>query len=174
MHAVVVYESAFGNATRIAEAIADGLSSAVRVELFDAGSAPAHLGEHVKLLVVGGPTQAHGLSRRATRNAAVDYGAKPTAASGPGVREWLAALPARPGLAAAAFDTRMRRSRWLTGSAARTMAKRLDQHRLRLVTPPESFYVRGVSGPLADGELDRARSWGRMLARLIEQPAQHP
>jgi hypothetical protein len=38
----------------------------------------------------------------------------------------------------------------------------------------ESFYVRGVSGPLADGELDRARSWGRMLARLIVQPAQHP
>jgi hypothetical protein len=32
---------------------------------------------------------------------------------------------------------------------------------------PESFFVEDAEGPLADGELERAREWGRMIASQI-------
>jgi hypothetical protein len=32
-----------------------------------------------------------------------------------------------------------------------------------LVRPPESFFVKGMKGPLMEGQLDRARLWGRGL-----------
>ena len=35
------------------------------------------------------------------------------------------------------------------------------------VAKAESFYVRDIDGPLLDGEVDRARSWGRQLAVSI-------
>jgi hypothetical protein len=34
-------------------------------------------------------------------------------------------------------------------------------------TGPESFYVEDLAGPLADGELERARDWGAALAAGI-------
>jgi hypothetical protein len=36
---------------------------------------------------------------------------------------------------------------------------------------PMSSYVRDVDGPLLDGEIDRARAWGRQLAESITQAA---
>jgi hypothetical protein len=173
MHALVVYESMFGNTRQVAEAIADGLASAFQVELMEVGTAPVHFGEHLELVVVGGPTHAHGLSRPATRKAAADQGAGATASSGGGLREWLDGLPARPGIAAAAFDTRIDKPRWLTGSAARGTARRLERLRFRLLVPPASFYVLGTPGPLDDGELDRARRWGQDLARLTKVADHH-
>jgi hypothetical protein len=35
----------------------------------------------------------------------------------------------------------------------------------------ESFLVAESEGPLAEGELDRAREWGRKLASLLPAPA---
>ena len=32
-----------------------------------------------------------------------------------------------------------------------------------MTTKATSFYVTGTPGPLADGELERARAWGRQL-----------
>ena len=168
MHALVVYESMFGNTRQVAEAIAAGLGSDVQVELMEVGTAPVQLGEHVELVDVGGPTHAHGLSRPGPRKAAVEQGAGAETSSGVGLRQWLEALPARPGISAAAFDTRFDKPRWLTGSAARGTARRLERLRFRLVAPPESFYVLGTPGPLADGELERARRWGQNLARIAE------
>jgi hypothetical protein len=36
-----------------------------------------------------------------------------------------------------------------------------------LLAGPQSFYVTGTSGPLAPGELDRARRWGEQLGAAI-------
>jgi hypothetical protein len=33
----------------------------------------------------------------------------------------------------------------------------------RLLWPPRSFYVANLTGTLVDGELERARMWGRWL-----------
>jgi hypothetical protein len=53
----------------------------------------------------------------------------------------------------------------VTGSAAKGIAKRLRQDGYELVAEPESFVVDDSDGPLHAGELERARAWGRSLAK---------
>jgi hypothetical protein len=65
--------------------------------------------------------------------------------------------------AVAVFDTRFDRSVWLTGSAAKRIASKLRKTGAHLIAPPESFFVVGTEGPLADGELAHAESWSRSL-----------
>jgi hypothetical protein len=88
------------------------------------------------------------------------------------VREWLASAPTDI-RRAAAFDTRINKG-WVPGSAARGIAKRLRKLGAILVADPESFRVVGTQGPLAAGELDRARRWGEQLATAITVTAGPP
>ncbi|MHB1491700.1 hypothetical protein GALL_455760 [mine drainage metagenome] len=163
MRALVIVESSFGNTRAVAEAIAEGLASGADVQVQDVDDGPAELPGDIDLLVVGGPTQAFGLSRAGTRASAVT-GREPLAHDGRGLREWLDGLrPARTGVSAAAFDTRINSPK-VPGSAARAARRRLARLEFEVVAPPESFFVTGREGPLAPGELDRARSWGRDLA----------
>ena len=69
VHALVVYESMFGNTAAIARAIADGLCSRLDVEIVEVSKAPTRLGE-IDLVVAGGPTHVFGLSRPSTRRSA--------------------------------------------------------------------------------------------------------
>jgi hypothetical protein len=75
---------------------------------------------------------------------------------------------ASPGRAVpvATFDTRVVSPR-LPGSAAKKSMKRLVALGFRPVAKPETFGVHGYSGPVADGELERARRWGMELAGLV-------
>ena len=163
MRALVIVESTFGNTRAVAEAIAEGLATRADVQVRDVGMSPAELSADVDLLVVGGPTHTFGLSRVGTRANAV-AGHAPQAITGAGLREWLERLhPARAGVAAVAFDTRINSPK-VPGSAARAARRRLARLGFDVARPPESFFVSGREGPLAPGELDRARSWGRALA----------
>jgi Flavodoxin len=167
MSALVVYESIYGNTRAVAEAIAEGLAPLSEVELRPVREA-GDVGE-AELLVVGGPTHMHGLTSSFSRRAAVKAGeedgaaVEPGAAEERGLRQWLADLSGERG-PAAAFDTRIDRSPTLTGSAARGIARRLRAGGYRLVADPESFFVEDSEGPLAEGELERARAWGARLA----------
>jgi hypothetical protein len=78
------------------------------------------------------------------------------------MREWLAGQQGSPGVAAATFDTRIRKPR-LPGSAARGAEKRLRRLGFRILAPAASFYVEGTLGPLLEGEQERARRWGAQL-----------
>ena len=69
---------------------------------------------------------------------------------------------------AAAFDTRFDKPAFLTGSAAKGIAKRLRQRGFELVAEPESFFVLGTEGPLKDGELERAAAWAVALGDQVE------
>jgi hypothetical protein len=172
MRALVVYESMYGNTHEVAEAIADGLRAngdAEAVSLHDA--AAAHL-EGVDLLVVGGPTHAHGMSRAATRAGAIADAAKPDKhlaldedAEGEGLREWFDSLP-QMHAKAAAFDTRFDMPPAITGRASKGISKRLRRHGLEEVTEPESFFVER-DNTLAPGEHDRAVQWGRAIAAAV-------
>ncbi|VXC46336.1 flavodoxin family protein [Nocardioides sp. AX2bis] len=171
MRVAVVFESMFGNTEQVAEAICEGLrdqgAEVTRCRVADAGD--HELAQD--LLVLGAPTHTFTLSRPATRAEAVIKGAG-AADAATGVREWLEALEPRsassadaaeaPG-AVAVFDTRATKVRHLPGSAARRTARLLRQRGLD-VGEVTSFYVEDVRGPLAEGELSRARSWGRHLA----------
>jgi Flavodoxin domain len=169
MSVLVVYESVYGNTRAIAEAVAEGLGGAEVTAVHAAPQRP----EGVDLLVVGGPTHMHGLatirSRQMGADAVKEDGdshVEPGATEEPGLRAWLAALPDGEGRKAAAFDTRLDRSPWLTGVASRGIAKRLRRHGYEIVDR-DSFLVEESEGPVAAGELERAREWGRTLAGLV-------
>lgn len=177
MSALVIYESVYGNTRAVAEAIGEGLGDA---RVLPVHEAPADVGEH-ELVVVGGPTHIHGMATRRSRQAAVDalredgseHQIEPGATSEEGLRAWLRDLPEGSEVKAAAFDTRLDRSPLLTGAASRGIAKRL-RHRGYDVVECESFLVEESEGPLAEGELERAREWGGQLASLLpvgETPA---
>jgi hypothetical protein len=176
MDALIVYESMFGNTRKIAEAIAAGIREAdpsARVTVAQAGTAQPDAAAQAALLIAGGPTHILRMSSPRTRQQGLQAARKATGqphpdpepgAAGPGVREWLRALPpARPGSRAAAFDTRLP-SR-LAGGAARSAARQLRKRGYQLAAQPEGFIVTGSEGPLRDGEADRAREWGAGLAQ---------
>jgi hypothetical protein len=112
----------------------------------------------VDLLVVGGPTHGHGMSRPQTREAARNDGA-PTVRVDAGVRDRIPALSRKVDFVAA-FDTRVDKPKFLTGAASKGIARLLHSHGYNLIVPPESFLVSGSKGPLVGGELERARVWG--------------
>jgi hypothetical protein len=163
VRALVVYESMFGNTELAARAVAEGLSGRLTVTVTNVATGPAVSG--TDLLVVGAPTHAFSLSRPGTRSSAVQQGGAATALD-VGVREWLARAAGLDGVRTAAFDTKVARPK-LPGSAARGAARRLRRLGGRPVVPPASFYVAGTPGPLVDGELDRARRWGRLIAATM-------
>ncbi|TWD72008.1 flavodoxin [Kribbella amoyensis] len=161
--ALVVYESMFGNTQRIAAAIGEGLRPAFETEVLAVGQTPRTLPGDVRLLVVGGPTHAFGMSRPSTRDQAAAQGPMVMPAT-TGVREWLEMLgPRRTETVAATFDTRVNKVRRLPGSAARAAARRLRHQEYEVIAAPASFYVGDMTGPLDEGEVDRARKWGEQL-----------
>ena len=168
---VVVYESMFGNTEAIARSISEGVASqGVTATAYEVESAPGQF-EQVDLLIVGGPTHAFGMSRPGTRQAARAQGAAGQADHG--VREWLSKLerPTRP-TTAACFDTRIRKP-FLFGSAARGVRRRLRRLGFE-VRKPVSFTVTDTPGPLAEGELQRARDWGASLVPATVQTSGSP
>ena len=169
MRVVIVYESMFGNTRGIAEAIAEGMERAGDVRVFPVADAGHEIAEGADVLIVGGPTHAHAMSRPSTRKGAADMAAKPDAkvqleqfALGKGVREWLDSIgPTRA--KAVAFDTRMKAPRWLTGSAAIAIARKLRRHGAHVIGKPVSFFATKDNW-LRRGELERAKEWGEHLA----------
>ena len=171
MRALVVYESMFGNTRAVARAIAEGIATVMPVEAVEVGSAPSIIPSGVVLLVVGGPTHAHGMTSAKSRANAAGRTADPLVSTGSGLREYLASVRAESGVVAAAFDTRIKGPMLFTGSAATSATKQLQKVRFKQVEPPRSFVLEGATGPLVDRvpkeELDSARAWGATLAASV-------
>lgn len=186
MRSLVVYESMYGNTHEVAEAVGRGLTSAGPTEVVGIDQIEAGSLDHVDLVIVGGPTHAHSLSRLSTRRAAIRAAAGPrselhldAAATEFGLRDWLESLPypahgwrhAPSGEPAgrdrlgAAFDTRADGPAALTGRASREISRQLHRHGFELFVDPESFLVGRKDGQLLRGETARAEAWGRKVAR---------
>ena len=161
MSTLVVYESMWGNTRTVAEAVAEGIGSDVRV--VPAVDAPVPVPDDVDLLVVGGPTHAFSLPRPSTRVDAIAKGA-PADTAERGVREWLGQLRPAEHLDVATFDTRVVSVRHLPGSAARAAGKEVRRRHVGRLVGTLSFYVHDMDGPLIEGEVERARAWGESLA----------
>ena len=178
MRAVVVYESMYGNTHLIAEAIGAGLETAFEVSVVPVAEADAAALAGADLVVAGGPTHAHGMTRAATRKAAVEAASKPVSplkvepdALGPGLRDWFGSLGRYP-IKAAAFDTRIHAPAALTGRASKGVARLLREHGFDVIAEPESFLVT-KQDRLEPQETGRAREWGSKLAAAIA-PSQAP
>ena len=177
MKAVVVYESMYGNTHAVANAIADGLRQHMDATVVPVHDADASVVAGADVVIVGGPTHAHGMSHAGTRKGAVTAAGKPGSdlvldagddpdAYSVGLREWFSSLP---DLAtnAAAFDTRMDAPAAFTGRASKGIARKLRHHGAALLAEPESFFVTKTNHLEADEET-RARKWGDRLGSLVD------
>jgi hypothetical protein len=165
LRALVVYETLFGNTRTVAMAVGGGLGAGADVRIVDVRDAPATV-DDVDLLVVGGPTHQLGMTRSSTRRRAeVQYDEAPHAAD-TGLREWIASVQMPVGVATATFDTLLEHPGVLRafGHAARATGRRLQRRGARIIPPAQRFLVVSATGPLAAGEADRAREWGRRYA----------
>ena len=139
MKALVVYESIFGNSREIAEAIAEGLSGHLEVELHEATVVPTPSSVGQDLIVVGGPKHAYALSRPRTLREAVKHVAHVRSRLN-GLRAWLSQLPCSSEAPSAAFETKVASAGHLPGSAA-MKATRMLQALGYIVIGRECFYV---------------------------------
>ena len=145
MNALIVYDSQFGNTKMVARVIAAELAKSGPAKAVHITDAKMPELKGVDILIVGSPTQ----------------GWRPM----PNVAEFLKNIPDLKGLHVAAFDTRLKSPRVFTGSAARIIAKELQNKGAKLITAPESFFVEGTRGPLRMGEIERAEEWARLILR---------
>ena len=140
MKALIVYDSAYGNAEKIAKSIGDAIAGNVKV--LRVGEVNPSDVESLDLLIVGSPT----------------HGGRPTLPIQGFLKE--VSESAVKGIKVAAFDTRLS-AKWarIFGCAAGKIADRLEKKGGILASYPEGFFVKGAKGPLKEGELERAASW---------------
>lgn len=157
MKAMVVYDSAFGNTEKVAQAIGQALGSPEDVEVIRVSEVEPERLAGLTYLIVGSPTQKFRPLGTITR--------------------FLAGIPDKGliGIKVAAFDTRMTQANVdqvrilaffvrIFGYAAKPIAGRLEKKGGELAVPPEGFYVKDTEGPLVEGELERAAAWARQIA----------
>ncbi len=155
MKTIILYESFFGNTGKIAQAIAEPFGNAALLKKID----DVNLNELTgfELLIVGSATR----------------GFRPCEKT----KAFLKSIPENRlnGIKVAAFDTRIlletiksKPLRLLVktgGYAAKHIASALQKKGGKLVAPPEGFLVTGEEGPLAEGELERARNWATQFVQ---------
>jgi flavorubredoxin len=164
VHALVVYESLWGNTAAVARAIAEGLGDGARAVTPDQVS-QAML-ESADLLVAGAPVFAFGLPTEKIRDTIERDEADapvPPDLSHPSLRTWLDTIP-RGTARTAAFETRIW---WSPRGATGDIEQRFARAGYQSIGKAQKFVVRGKYGPLREGELERAREWGTSLRGAI-------
>lgn len=139
--ALIIYDSNFGNTKEVAAAIAEALGSSAKAESVNDLKKEDLQG--VGLLVVGSPINAWRPTKKIT--------------------EFLKQLNPvmTKGIKTAAFDTRVRS--FISGNAAKRIAKQLQNSGGEIIAEAIGFYVKGKEGPLEEGELERAKEWAKKL-----------
>lgn len=168
MHAIVVYESVWGNTAAVARAIAEGLGP--EVHAYPTDEVPSAELAGADLIVAGAPVFGFRLPTDGVRARILHDEADapaPPDLSHPSLRSWLDGLPAGHGRSAA-FETRIW---WSPRGATGAIEKRLNRLGYPPISDSAKFVVRDKYGPLREGELERAREWGRELAEAVESRA---
>ena len=146
MKKLVIYDSQYGNTQKVAEAVAKSISGKLLC-VSDTNTTDL---TGVEILIVGSPTQ----GGQSTQN----------------IQAFLSSIPGEflKNVKVAAFDTRFSESKVnfalkilikTIGYAAPKIAKSLEAKGGKLILHPEGFIVKGKEGPLAKGELERAKKW---------------
>ena len=145
MTSLIVYDSYFGNTKLIAETIG---------KEFGADTRTMHVSNFknsdlngVGLLIVGSPISGWKPSEKISAFL-LSFGEDQL-----------------KGIRVATFDTRMK---IIThGDAAKKMSETLSNLGAEVIVEPNWFVVTGKEGPLANGELERAREWARKIKENI-------
>jgi hypothetical protein len=164
MKAIVVYESVWGNTAATARAIAEGIGDGT--EAFATDAVPAERLAEADLIVAGSPVFAFSLPSEGMRERILQSETEgpPPDLSHPSLRTWLDGLAVGRGYAAA-FETRIW---WSPRGATGTIEKKLAEVGYHRLLKSEKFIVQDKYGPLRDGELGRARAWGRALRAAMD------
>ena len=143
----VLYESRLGNTSRLAAAIAQSLARSERVRLLSATQAGVPAG--VQLILIGVPSH---------RNS------KPNC-----VFDWLRRLPngSLKGIPFSVFDLRYTPQRWFEFSITWKIGRAIQRQGGRYAGSPETFFLSGHEGPVADGEIHRACAWANQILHNV-------
>lgn len=147
MRALIVYDSNFGNTKLIAEEIGKEFTPDSKV--LSVNEVKTDDLEGLDLLVVGSPINAW----RPTQN----------------ILWFIYKLSAVKNKIShvAAFDTRVRS--FMSGNAAKKIAKALTDRHFQIIEKPEGFYVNGKEGPLVTGEMERAKAWAKSIHKQMKE-----
>jgi flavodoxin len=150
MNTLVVYFSKFGNTQKLAEAIAERLTSNGNVRTISSDDLTINDLKDVDLVVMGSPTHNMNLPKS--------------------VKPVFEDLPRRilPSTPVAAFDTSYKMS-WLLNqfTASKRLSKKLRRLGGRLILPPEIFHVKEREGPLYEGEIERSQAWAESILKQL-------
>lgn len=149
----IIYDSKYGNTKRVAKAIAGGLLEVgIECDIGHAKEVDLQKITEYDALIFGAPNHMGKPSRTIMQcvNRLADIELHATYAS--------------------AFDTYFMRERYFEKAM-----KKLEKHinnklpKLKMVTPGLSIKVNGVSGPIAEGELPKAKAFGQKIANQLDQ-----
>jgi len=155
MKSLVIYDSVFGNTEKVAQAVGKALGTAKTSTAARVTEIEANQLEGLDVLIVASPTR----------------GFRPTE----DITKFLKGLPAGAlkGVKVSAFDTRINPEtiksgvfRFIVkkgGYADKAIAKLLQEKGGELAVPTEGFFVIESEGPLAEGELERAVEWAKLI-----------
>ena len=153
MKILVAYDSKHGNTRKIAEEIASAFGPEHQVQFKSVAEAKPEDTGAADIVVIGCPTHAW----------------SPT----PRTKNFLADLMGTSyyGKYGAAFDTKF--SIPLTGSAAKSIEKKLADLGFQIAAPHFSAIVRGMKGPLNEGQLEKGREFAAAILNGIETNPEH-
>lgn len=141
MDTLIIYDSNFGNTKKIADAINAAFNGQAKSQSVNDFKKEDLEGK--KLLIVGSPINAWRPTKKIT---AFLKQLNPVMTKG---------------IKTAAFDTRVRS--FISGNAAKRIAKQLQNSGGEVIAEAIGFYVKGNEGPLEEGELERAMEWAKKL-----------
>jgi flavodoxin len=149
---MIVYQSKYGNAKLVAETIAEGMREVEGVEavVTEVKEVDINRIPDYDMILVGSPTHIGG----------------PTW----GIKQFISKLGKLPleGKSFAAFTTYLLSKSF--GQATKKMEKRISEkvHGAKLAAPGLSIRVRGMKGPISDGELPKCRDFGKGIATQMK------
>ena len=144
MKSLVIYDSFFGNTKLLAETIGKELGNDTKVMHVSDFKQEDLKG--VSLLIVGSPILAWRPSEKTTAFL-MSFG-----------KDQL------KGINVATFDTRMKII--IHGDATKKMSEMLANLGAEIIVEPNWFIVTGKEGPLAEGELERAKEWAKQIKEI--------
>jgi menaquinone-dependent protoporphyrinogen IX oxidase len=153
MKGIVVFDTSYGNTRKIAETIAETLKEAgVEADIFSVKNVKKISARDYSFLVLGSPT------KFGTMSLAIRFFLGKVKAE-----EWMN----KP---FAAFDTENPENiDKKEGSAAEKIAERLVDKKMNQLLPVLKAVVLGWKGPLQEGEVERAKEYGRRLATELKK-----
>jgi flavodoxin len=150
MNILIIYYSSFGNTQLIAESIAETLRDKGYIRLIMADKLNHAELQQADLVIVGSPIYRH---------SSIDA-----------VKALLKEVPDDliHSIKVAAFDVHHRMARGKSGSTERKITEDFQKDGVNMVVPPESFFVVGHTGPLEEGEIERAKEWAMFIAKHVD------